>query len=79
MKVHVRYYAAIREIVGLSSEDIEIEEHTPLDSFVEMIKKRYVDIKDLVILVALNEKYSKSNVILVEGDRVALFPPVSGG
>lgn len=79
MKVHVKYYAAIRDIVGISSEDIDIHEGTQLGPLVKMIKEKHQKIKELVLLVAVNEKYSKLERILVEGDRVALFPPVSGG
>jgi len=79
MKIHVKYYAAVRDIIGLSKEDIDVEEDIQLGSFVKIIKECYCDIKDLVILVAVNEKYSKPDKILTEGDRVALFPPVSGG
>jgi len=79
MKIHVKYYAAVRDIIGLSKEDIDVEEGIQLDSFVNIIKEGYCDIKDLVLLVAVNEKYAKPDKILTEGDRVALFPPVSGG
>ena len=79
MKIHIKYYAAIRDLIGLSNEDIEVMEGTQLGSFVNMIKEKNVQIKDLVLLVAVNEKYSSSERILIEGDRVALFPPVSGG
>jgi len=79
MKIHVKYYAAVRDIIGLSKEDIDVEEGIQLDSFVKIIKECYCDIKDLVLLVAVNEKYAKPDKILTEEDRVALFPPVSGG
>ena len=79
MRIHVKYYAAIRDIVGLSSEDIDVHESTKLGSLIIMIKEKHDKIKDLILLIAVNEKYSDSERILVEGDRVALFPPVSGG
>lgn len=79
MRIHVKYYAAIRDIVGFSSEDIDVDESTKLGSLIIMIKEKHDRIKDLILLIAVNEKYSSSERILVEGDRVALFPPVSGG
>ena len=79
MRIHVKYYAAIRDIVGFSNEDIDVDESTKLGSLIIMIKEKHDRIKDLILLIAVNEKYSSSERILVEGDRVALFPPVSGG
>ena len=79
MKIEIKYYAAIRDIIGFSIEVIEVNESTQLGSLINRLKEKHVQIKDLVILVAVNEKYSSSERILVDGDRVALFPPVSGG
>ena len=79
MKVQIKYYAAIRDIIGLSSEEIDVKEGTQLGNLVSHIKEKHAKIADLVLLVAVNEKYSSSERILEDGDRVALFPPVSGG
>lgn len=51
------------------------------DKLVEMLKESYKDPDRLVILVnGKNADRGRSNsVALVDGDEVAIFPPVSGG
>ena len=81
MKIKILYFAAIREKVGKSSEEIEAAEGETLHDTMEKLKSRYPIIADMneSLLVAVNREYCKRETELKNGDEVALIPPVSGG
>jgi molybdopterin converting factor subunit 1 len=81
MKIKVLYFASYREIVGHSNETIELDDNSSLNKLKKQINIKHPNLKDHwdVALISVNKAYSNHNVILKDGDEVALLPPISGG
>ena len=73
MKVKVRLFAGLRERAGWSEREIDART-------VAGVWPR-LDLGDEPdgLLYAVNKEYAKRDRVLVDGDEVALIPPVSGG
>jgi molybdopterin converting factor subunit 1 len=76
MHVKVRFFAAIREQVGVAERDIEAPEGAGVDEVWAQATGKPLDDH---VLVAVNQSYSARDVTITEGDEVAFFPPVTGG
>jgi molybdopterin synthase sulfur carrier subunit len=83
MKITIRYFASIRELVGLSQETFSTTSETLQELRQELIGRGdpYAQAlgTDMVIRMALNQKVSDGDAILADGSEVAFFPPVTGG
>jgi molybdopterin converting factor subunit 1 len=81
-KVSVLYFAGLRDAVGLSEESVELGSAiTTVAQLCEHLASRhrpYAERRSHV-RVARNEAFAGSEERLVDGDVVALIPPVSGG
>lgn len=81
MDVDVRYFAIIREIVGLSAERREVPQGaTAGDVFTQLIQEnpRLERLRPVTMLM-INKAYVAHDHELHDGDELALIPPVSGG
>lgn len=83
MKLTVRYFAAVREAMGTSSEQISTQSRT-LDALrAELVARGGVAAQALApgraVRMALNQQMSDGSAALSEGCEVAFFPPVTGG
>ncbi len=77
MKIHVKYFASVRDLMEIESEDLNLE--TSLSVY-ELWKELTVKVKGPKdILVAVNHEYVDKDFKLNDGDEVAYFPPVTGG
>jgi len=83
MNLTVRYFASIREAVGLGSEAMQTQAATLSDLRVELILRggAYADAltPGRAVRMALNQNLCEGTVALTEGCEVAFFPPVTGG
>ncbi len=80
MRIRLRYFASIRELVGTAEGEIELPEGSTVDGMLETVKRHYGRLRDVDrILVAVNGEYVNPGTRLDDGDLVALFQPVSGG
>ncbi len=81
MKVRVRCFAAVREIVGAGELIIELPEGSSLRQLVDQIGDRFPQLEGLAssLLLSVNREYAPYHKKLTPGDEVALIPPVSGG
>lgn len=83
MKITIRYFASIRELVGLSQESFSTTSQTLQELRQELIGRGdpYAQAlgADMVIRMALNQKVIDGDAIISEGSEVAFFPPVTGG
>jgi len=79
MRVSVRLFAGLRELAGLSS--LELED-------VASVRDVWPRLGSVIpgwgdeptgLLYAVNREYASADRLLVDGDEVALIPPVSGG
>ncbi len=83
MKVHVKYFASIRESLGTGSESLQTTATTLGGLRDELIARGGAHAQSLArgraVRVALNQVMSGEDAALTEGCEVAFFPPVTGG
>ena len=83
MKVHVKYFASIRESLGTGSEPLETTATTLGALRDQLIARGDAYAQSLArgraVRVALNQVMSGEDAPLSEGCEVAFFPPVTGG
>jgi sulfur-carrier protein len=81
MKITVKFFASYRDIAGRSEEIQVLSEGATISGLLFLLKEKYPKLGSLTdnIIVSVNKKYAREEVVLKEGDEVALLPPVSGG
>jgi molybdopterin converting factor subunit 1 len=78
-KVHVQYFAALREQAGRGSESLATEARTAADLYDELRERRGLALPRSMLKVAVNEEFAHWDQPLADGDRVVFIPPVAGG
>ena len=83
MKVEIRYFASIRETVGVAAESVETTADTLAALRDELIALDGPHAQALArgraLRMALNQVMCRESVSLLDGAEVAFFPPVTGG
>ena len=85
MKLELRFFASLREGLGLSGEIVTVpaEVKTIADLRGHLVQRgspwAEVLASGKVIRCALNQEMVSDSTALVEGAEVAFFPPVTGG
>jgi molybdopterin synthase sulfur carrier subunit len=83
MKITVKYFASIREAMGLGSEPVETSADTLAALRDALIARGGAHAACLArgraVRMALNQVMSDESAALLEGAEVAFFPPVTGG
>ncbi|MEI8280880.1 MAG: MoaD/ThiS family protein [Armatimonadota bacterium] len=79
MKVHIRYFAVLRDRSGVSGETIETRTQSVRELVDELIVSRGLGLPSSLIRIALNESFVEDQVLICDGDEITLIPPVSGG
>ena len=77
MKIYVKYFANIRDLVGKDSERIDIGKSMTAKEIWNLITNGRKMPQN--ILVAVNHEYANIEHVLKDGDELAFFPPVTGG
>jgi molybdopterin converting factor subunit 1 len=79
--VRVLYFAAIRELVGKSEEDVELPDD--IQQLAELVawleRERRLAGKLGSVRFAINETFVGPNAPIGSGDVIAVIPPVAGG
>jgi molybdenum cofactor guanylyltransferase len=78
-RVHVRYFALLREQAGRSAEELETSAGTALELYQELRRRRGLGLDPERLRVAVNDEFGDWHTRLSEGDTVAFLPPVAGG
>ncbi len=79
MIITVRYFAALRDHRGISSETLDTSAASPLSLFLELSKAHSFPIAANQTRFVVNGSYVESSHPLQEGDEVVFIPPVAGG
>ena len=79
-KIHVRFFAVLREQAGCSSVDFESAAPDAAGLYAEL-QARYPGLvfPSSLLKVSVNERYTAMNATLQAGDRVVFIPPIAGG
>jgi len=80
MKIKVTYFGQFRDITGVKEEEIETKDGVTVVELRDQVREKYAGIaaKDEV-LVAINNSFAALETVVKKDDKVAFFPPVSGG
>lgn len=79
MTVTIKYFASLRERLGRSEDNLEIENgNITVSELWEKLAGNHRNLPDN-ILTAINMEYVKPDAKVKDGDEVAFFPPVTGG
>ncbi|OYY52226.1 MAG: molybdopterin converting factor subunit 1 [Polynucleobacter sp. 17-46-58] len=85
MKLQLRFFASLREGLGLSEEAIsvpgEVKSIADLRAYLVARGNPWSEVlaEGKVIRCALNQEMVKDTTLLQDGAEVAFFPPVTGG
>lgn len=85
MKLQLRYFASIRESLGLDQETIELPVSVrtidDLRAYLRLRDGMWAEVlaEGKVLRCALNHHMVNPSTELVDGAEVAFFPPVTGG
>jgi molybdopterin synthase sulfur carrier subunit len=82
MTIRVLYFAAVRELVGLAEEQIELPAQLQsLEQLAQFLCERHSQLAGRLgaVRFAKNEEFAEPQATLADGDVIALIPPVAGG
>lgn len=79
VKVHVRCFAMVRELLGRDRFEVDLPEGSTLVALKQQLAKDAPDLLRLPFVMAVNQDYAAADQVLRDGDEVALIPPISGG
>jgi molybdopterin synthase catalytic subunit len=81
MRARVLFFGMLKEVVGISAEDIDLPEGSDLASVFDHYAARQPRLRELApsIVAARNHEFAALSTPVSEGDELAFLPPVSGG
>jgi molybdopterin synthase catalytic subunit len=81
IEVQVRVFAALRQTLGVSGLSLSLPPGATVANLLERLDADFPAARPVLsrALVAVNHTYVDQEQVLVSGDEVAVFPPVSGG
>jgi len=81
MRVHVLYFAILRERVRREQDTLELPAGADVRAARAAIAARHPDIAALLprVMTAVNRSMAVETTALADGDEIALLPPVAGG
>lgn len=77
MRVQVRFFAGLRERLGISGRELEVPAGTRIAQLWALLVPDQPLPENL--LVARNMEYVEADKTVEDGDEIAFFPPVTGG
>ncbi len=81
IQIRMRYFAAVREIVGRQEETLSVPEGESVAGVRARLLDRYPRLENALAraVCAVNHQYVSPETALHEGDEVVFIPPVGGG
>jgi molybdopterin converting factor subunit 1 len=81
MQVNVRYFASLREAVGLDGEVFDFPDGTTVQVARALLAARRPALERLLptCAVAVNRAYVSADTSLRQGDELVFIPPLGGG
>ncbi|MBL7942592.1 MAG: molybdopterin converting factor subunit 1 [Flavobacteriales bacterium] len=80
MRLNALTFGLMRDLCGGSTLQLVVPENTTVGGLLDHVAARY-PARGLrqTLRVAVNQEYANEDLVLNEGDEIALIPPVSGG
>ncbi|HNP19885.1 MAG TPA: molybdopterin converting factor subunit 1 [Fulvivirga sp.] len=79
MELKILLFGITKDIIGSSPHTLNMDGNT-VANLRRMLIEKYPKLAGLKsILIAVNNEYADEELVIKEGDEVALIPPVSGG
>ncbi|MEO8382853.1 MAG: molybdopterin converting factor subunit 1 [Acidobacteriota bacterium] len=81
MKVHLLFFAVLRDMTGTGQKDLVLEAGTTARQVWQSLRAQYGQLAAFTQppMVAINESYAAPDTVLRDGDQLAFIPPVAGG
>ncbi|HLI82921.1 MAG TPA: molybdenum cofactor biosynthesis protein MoaE [Bryobacteraceae bacterium] len=81
MRARVLFFGMLKEVVGISAEDLDLPEGANLASVFAHYAERQPRLRELApsIVAARNREFADLSTPISDGDELAFLPPVSGG
>jgi molybdopterin converting factor small subunit len=81
MKIHVQFYAQLRDLVGMRELDIDLVEGATVHDLLAEIYAQQSALRphDKSILIGAGVEFVDRNYQLKPDDEIAIMPPVQGG
>nr|WP_201362205.1 MoaD/ThiS family protein [Dictyobacter formicarum] len=81
MKIRVRYFASLREIVGQSEEWLTVADTANVADVRAFLLERDPRLQPIMdrSVNAVNHRYVSHETLLHEGDELVFIPPTGGG
>lgn len=81
MKIHIRYFASLREIVQQAEEILTIHDDATVIDARNLLLTRYPRLQSILqrSVCAVNHNYVPAETTLHENDELVFIPPMGGG
>ena len=81
MKIHVQFYAQLRDLVGMRELDVELPEGATIHDLLNKLYAQQSMLRshDKSILIGAGVEFVDRNYELRPGEEIAIMPPVQGG
>ena len=81
MKIHVQFYAQLRDLVGTRELEVDLSDGATVRELLDQIYAKQPALRshDKSILIGAGVEFVDRNYELKPGDEIAIMPPVQGG
>lgn len=81
MKITIKLFARLRELAGTHTLERHVADNATIADLVQNLQTEFPKIAEAIprTVVSVNREFADLQTALMEGDEVAIFPPVSGG
>ncbi|MBI3973497.1 MAG: MoaD/ThiS family protein [Chloroflexi bacterium] len=79
MRIHLRYFASIREALDKREDVRDVPPGTTVATIWQALVAEHPQLRGQRYRPAVNQEYAGEDTVLEDGDEVVFVPPVSGG
>ena len=81
MNISIELFASLKQKSGWARRSMQVPAETTVGELLDRLDREFPElrVRKVPLYVAVNEVFAKADHKLQEEDKVAFFPPVSGG
>jgi molybdopterin converting factor subunit 1 len=81
VKVTIKLFARMRDLVGTGTLEREVAKDATVADLLQVLQTEFPELAQATarLIISVNKEFADPQTGLAEGDEVAFFPPVSGG